>query len=148
MINFSVWSWSQGHVEPPFFAWSRSRPNLVGAGAIVSSGTSDFRSQSRPKKWRLLNTAYNTFRFFQWFVFNCLNLYTICPRDLKLVYIAIMLLFYYLLLLQQHQNQQQCADCQNMTGNRVNSSRLLSPGLAVRTPFWQLSAVIIQMYNT
>ena len=41
--------------EPPFFAWSRSRPNLVGAG--VGSGTSDFRS--RPKKWRLINTVFN-----------------------------------------------------------------------------------------
>ena len=28
--------------------WSRSGPNLVGAG--VSSGTSDFQSRSRPKK--------------------------------------------------------------------------------------------------
>ena len=36
-----------------FFGWSRSRTNLVGAG--VGSGTSDFRS--RPKKWRLRNTA-------------------------------------------------------------------------------------------
>ena len=35
--------------------WSRSRPNLVGAG--VGSGTSDFRSRSRPKKWRLRNTG-------------------------------------------------------------------------------------------
>ena len=45
--------------EPPgvaFFAWSRSRPNLVGAG--VGSGTSDFRS--RPKKWRLRNTVLKT----------------------------------------------------------------------------------------
>ena len=39
--------------EPPFFAWSRSRSNLVGAG--VGTGTSDFRS--RPKKWRLRNTV-------------------------------------------------------------------------------------------
>ena len=35
-----------------FLAWSR--PNLVGAG--VGSGTSDFRSRSRQKKWRLRNT--------------------------------------------------------------------------------------------
>ena len=41
--------------EPPFFAWNRSRPNLVGAG--VDSGTSDFRSRSRQKKWQLRNTA-------------------------------------------------------------------------------------------
>ena len=42
--------------EPPgaaFFAWSRSRPNLVGAVAGVGSGTSDFRSRSRPKQWQL-----------------------------------------------------------------------------------------------
>ena len=39
-----------------FVAWSRSRPNLVGADS--GSGTSDFRSRSRPKKWRLRNTAY------------------------------------------------------------------------------------------
>ena len=39
-----------------FFAWSRSRPNLVGAGADVGSRTSDFRSRSRQKKWRLSNT--------------------------------------------------------------------------------------------
>ena len=38
-------------MEPSFSAWSRSRPNLAGVG----SGTSDFRSQSRPKKWRLRN---------------------------------------------------------------------------------------------
>ena len=31
MTNFSVWS--QSRLEPPFFAWSRSRSNLVGAGA-------------------------------------------------------------------------------------------------------------------
>ena len=36
-------------------AWSR--PNLVGAG--VGSGISDFRSRSRPKRWRLRNTALN-----------------------------------------------------------------------------------------
>ena len=35
-------------------SWSRSRPNLV--GAVVCSGTSD--SRSRPKKWRLCNTAW------------------------------------------------------------------------------------------
>ena len=42
------WSWSRkrSRLETPFFAWSRSRPNLVGVG----SGTSDFRSQSRPKR--------------------------------------------------------------------------------------------------
>ena len=43
--------------EPPeaaFFACSRSRPNFVGAGD--GSGTSDFRSRSRPKKLRLHNT--------------------------------------------------------------------------------------------
>ena len=55
--NFSVWSRSR--VEPPFFAWSRSmslnRSNLV--GAVVGSVTSDSRSRSRPKKWRLRNTA-------------------------------------------------------------------------------------------
>ena len=48
--------------EPPgaaFFAWSRSRPNLVGAVAGVGSGTSDFRSRSRPKKWRLSNTGFS-----------------------------------------------------------------------------------------
>ena len=46
--------------EPPFFAWSQSRPNLVVA---AGSGTSDFRSQSRPKKWRLRNTAiYEKYR--------------------------------------------------------------------------------------
>ena len=40
-----------------FFAWSRSRsrPSVVEAG--VGSGTSDFRSRSRPKKWRLRNTV-------------------------------------------------------------------------------------------
>ena len=32
-------------MKPPFYAWSRSRPNLAGAG----SGTSDFWSQSRQK---------------------------------------------------------------------------------------------------
>ena len=44
--------------EPPgaaFFAWSRSRPNLVGAG--VGSGTSDFRSRPKnvaaPEHWPL-----------------------------------------------------------------------------------------------
>ena len=50
-------------LEPPravFFAWSRSRPNLVGGGAGVGSGTSDSRSQSRLKKWRLRNTAFFT----------------------------------------------------------------------------------------
>ena len=36
-----------------FFALSRSRPNLVGAG--VGFGTSD--SRSHPKKWRPRNTA-------------------------------------------------------------------------------------------
>ena len=44
--------------EPPgvaFFCLAPERPNLVGAG--VSSGTSDFRSWIRPKKWRLRNTA-------------------------------------------------------------------------------------------
>ena len=40
-------------MKPPFYAWSRSRPNLAGAG----SGTSDFWSRSRPKKWRLRNPA-------------------------------------------------------------------------------------------
>ena len=29
MKNFSVWS--RNRLESPFFAWSRSRPNLVGA---------------------------------------------------------------------------------------------------------------------
>ena len=38
--------------EPPG-GWSR--PNLVGAG--VGSGTSDFRSRSHSKKWRLRNTG-------------------------------------------------------------------------------------------
>ena len=42
-------------LEPPFFAWSRSRPNLVGAG--VGSGTLDFRNWSRLKKLRLRNTG-------------------------------------------------------------------------------------------
>ena len=38
-------------------AWSQSRsgPNLVEAG--VGSGTSDFRSRSRSKKWRVRNTG-------------------------------------------------------------------------------------------
>ena len=48
-------------LEPPgaafFLVWSRSLPNLVGALAGVGSGTSDFRSRSRPEKWRLRNTA-------------------------------------------------------------------------------------------
>ena len=52
MKNVRVWSRSR--LEPPFFAWSRSRPSVVGAG--VGSGTSDLRSWSRPKKWRLCNT--------------------------------------------------------------------------------------------
>ena len=47
-------AWSR--LEPPFFAWCRSRPNLVGAG----SGTSDFQSRSRPKKWWLRNTGSET----------------------------------------------------------------------------------------
>ena len=47
---------------PPFFAWIRSRPNLVGAG--VGFGTSDFWSRSRPKKWRLRNTGCNWYRSF------------------------------------------------------------------------------------
>ena len=34
-----------------FFAWSRSRPNLVEAGAGVGSGTSDFRGRSHQKKF-------------------------------------------------------------------------------------------------
>ena len=42
-------------LELPFFVWSRSRPNLVGAG--VGSGTSDFPIRSHPKKWRLRNTV-------------------------------------------------------------------------------------------
>ena len=56
MKNFIAWS--RSCLEPPFFAWSRSRANLV--GARVGSGTSDFRSRcrSRPKKWRLRNTGY------------------------------------------------------------------------------------------
>ena len=45
-------------LEPPFFAWSRSRLNLVGAG--VGFGTPGFRSRRRSKKWRLCNTAHNT----------------------------------------------------------------------------------------
>ena len=40
-------------LEPPFFVWSRSRPNLIG----VSSGTLGFRS--RPKKGRLCITAFS-----------------------------------------------------------------------------------------
>ena len=55
MKNVSVWS--QSRLEPPFFALSRSRPNLV--GAVVGPGTSDFRSRSRPKKWPLRNTAFD-----------------------------------------------------------------------------------------
>ena len=39
---------------PPFFAWNRSQPYLV--GAVVGSGNSDIRSRSSPKKWRLRNT--------------------------------------------------------------------------------------------
>ena len=46
--------------EPPFFGSSWSRPNLVGAG--VGAGTSDFRSRSRQKKWRLRNTALNSIK--------------------------------------------------------------------------------------
>ena len=38
MKNSSVWS--RSHLEPPFFAWSQSRPNLVGDG--VDSVTSTF----------------------------------------------------------------------------------------------------------
>ena len=50
--------------EPPsplFLAWSRSWPILVGAGARVGSGTSDFRS--RQKKWRLGNTGCNSLKY-------------------------------------------------------------------------------------
>ena len=56
MKNVSVLTIEPGR-EPPFFAWSRSRPNL--AGAWVGSGTLDFRSRSHPKKWGLRNTVKN-----------------------------------------------------------------------------------------
>ena len=55
MTNFSIWSRSR--LEPPFLPGAGA--NLVGAGASVWSGTSDFRSRSRPKKWRLRNTGFH-----------------------------------------------------------------------------------------
>ena len=92
MKNFSVWS-------PPgaaFFAWSRSRPNLVGTG--VGSGTSDFRSRSRPKKvaapQHCLNTSTylilsllsfrNLFLFLSCFPFLVVNNYLYAPGQEEL----------------------------------------------------------------
>ena len=63
---------SRSRLEPPFFAWSRSRPNLV--GAEVGSGTFDFRSWRRPKKWRLRNT-----------VFNSIRIYTVCEASYRYI---------------------------------------------------------------
>ena len=44
--------------EPPF-GWSRSRTNVVGAGACVGSGALDLQSRSRPNMWRFRNTGIN-----------------------------------------------------------------------------------------
>ena len=41
--------------EPPFFAWKRSRPNLVGAG--VGSRDLGLLELEPPKKWRLRNAV-------------------------------------------------------------------------------------------
>ena len=56
-INFSQsskWQILVCGAGAAFLGWSLSRRNLVEAG--VGSGTSDFRSRSRPKKYRLRNT--------------------------------------------------------------------------------------------
>ena len=48
--------------EPPgatFFCLEPEPTHFVGTG--VGSGTSDFRSQSSPKKWRLRNTGINVY---------------------------------------------------------------------------------------
>ena len=57
IINFSQsskWQILVCGAGAAFLGWSLSRRNLVEAG--VGSGTSDFRSRSRPKKYRLRNT--------------------------------------------------------------------------------------------
>ena len=78
MKNVSVWSRSR--LKPSFFACNRSRPNQVGAG--VGSGTQDFRSRSRPKKWRLRNTG-----FYRQLAVSSSSLsqlrYRTCPCDLS-----------------------------------------------------------------
>ena len=66
MKNFSVWSRSC-----LFFAWSRSRPNLVRAEARVSSGTSDFQSWSHQKSGFKLWWNYFIIHFSYTILYDC-----------------------------------------------------------------------------